>query len=161
MLLQHGLYAGFLHLLLLSVLFDIGIIRMALLGYVAWPAGTAGWSDFPFLSGCRPVGHLAADLASPCDGWKEEAITSTHPSCHHLIKPHGVGVNLTGWGLLANLMSATRQGPWRTDYRRLHGAKERGVHIGQYSLPVRSTFLAFPCVQLPWNLSAEHLHRYL
>lgn len=86
------------------------------------------------------------------NGWKVEAITSTHASCPHLIKPHGVGVNPTEWGLLANLMRATRWGPWRMDYRRLHGAEERDIHTGGYSLPLRPAFLAFPCVQLPWNL---------
>lgn len=134
--------------------FDTGIIRTALLGYIKWRI--AGWSDFSFLSGCGPVGHqrtcLAADLAPLANGWKVEAITSTHASCPHLIKPHGVGVNPTGWGLLANLMRATSWGPWRMDYRRLHEAEERDIHTGGYSLPLRPAFLAFPCVQLPWNL---------
>lgn len=133
-LLEHGLYAALLHVSLFPVLFDTGITRMVLLGAGLWDTR----------------GHaLLLNLHPLANGWKEDAITSTCPSCHHLIKPHGVGVKLTGWGLLANLMRATRWGPWRMDYRRLHGAKERDIHIGVYYIPLRPAFLAFPCVQLP------------
>lgn len=54
------------------------------------------------------------------------------------IKPHGVGVSPPEWALLANLIRATRWGPWRRENRRLHGAKERCVYIfspSQTSLP--------------------------
>lgn len=94
-LLESGLYAVPLHLLLLPVLFGIGIIRMALLGYIGRPAGIAGWSSFSLLWE-QPVGHQRTPCCWPCIPSPMSGRRSSSAPILHVT----IYLNLMGWGLV-------------------------------------------------------------